>query len=146
MRGHRHQPQCEDQTGKLRAALRETHATARAVQRELIEGLPPHEDQAKHVRRIRDALDGKAEEKAESAIRATDNAASRCLEREDLRAALKDEERVVEQAEEIVGRGEGDQETVDTLWGMGTDWDPGEPMRRAERALSRPASGRLPTR
>ncbi len=87
MSGHRDQPRCEDQAGKLRSALRETHQTVSKVQRELI--LPPHEDQTSHLRRIRQALDGKAEKTA------TDDAASHCLEREDLRAALKDEEPVI---------------------------------------------------
>ncbi len=135
-------PTCQGQSTQLRAALASTHETATRVQRELVEGLPPGEDPEVHGRRIRQALDGQAEHLADAAIEATDRAppnAAHCMEREDLRAALKDEERVIQQARDIVERDGGGKETMDTLWGMGTDWDPGEPLKRAERALKRPS-------
>ena len=140
MRTSRPNPGCEDQTAVLRSALEATHQTAAKVQRELVEGLPPGEDPEAHLRRIRQALDGQAERQADSAMGATSSAppnARACLERENLRAALQDEERVIQQAEDIVQRDGGAQETIDTLWAMETDWDPGEPLQRADRALKR---------
>ena len=112
--------------------LEQLLSAARVVQRQLIDGLPPGEEQGARVGVMREVLEAAPIEEAREALANADPAS---IEDQTL-AATRDLVVVLEPSRSMVRAGGEPQRVVDQLWSLGTAWDPGLPLQRAQQVLA----------